>query len=151
MSSIHTTRKLISAYAESESGERDHRDAMHCRDVEEALAWGVCLFRGLADLEARLQADAIRQAELAASEAGWVEDLKDVYQKWAETSERILEAAESLTARGYDVEGLEPFRASVEEGRCILGNWELESEIPPIEDLIRSARPTNPRPEQYTD
>ncbi len=56
---------------------------------------------------------------------------------------------EALSAKGYDVEGLDDLRRAVEEGRCQIELWDLESELPAIEEARPFLRPENPRPARY--
>lgn len=46
-------------------------------------------------------------------------------------------------------EALESLRAIAEEHEAIAGNAELELLLPPIEELMKLARPICPRPERY--
>lgn len=149
MPATRTTRRLISAYADTESWRTDHAEAQSCLDVEEKLSWGVHLFRGLLDLEARTQALVLKGPTPDAGEL--LELMPLFYQLWTEASEFYLDRARSLLATGYAVEGLDEFQETLEEARCLLGNLGLEDQLRPIEELIADAKPENPRPERYRD
>ena len=69
------------------------------------------------------------------------------YQLWTGASEYYLERAGEFSRKGYILAGLERLQESVEEARCLLGNIGLEDEMPPIEELLKAARPQNPRPD----
>ncbi len=149
MSAFSTKRRLISAYAESESWKNAHAQAMHCRDLEEDMAWGVKLFRGLVEAEARLQALNLK-GRMAADDPVWPE-IDECYRAWTAVSGKILAEAERLAAIGFAVEGSMTFRATLEEAWNLLGNMDLEGEIRPFEELAGMAKPENPRPERYAD
>ena len=147
MPAIHTTRRLLSAYADKEPWKQAHDKTQMCLDVEEKLAWGVHLFRGLVDLEARQQAHAMQRPDADAVQ--FLEVMPLLYQVWLDASEFFLDAARGFANCGYVVDGLEPFEATVEEARCLLENLALEDEIRVAEELISIARPENPRPDRY--
>ena len=148
MPAFRTTSHLIRAYAESNpSWEASHDEAMYCRDVEEILVWGVCLFRGLARIEADLQGRALA-GKVDPSDPVWAEYDK-AYRSLVAASEAFLRMGEDLSARGYDVEGLDDLRGAVEEGRCQIELWDLEPELPAIEEARPFLRPENPRPARY--
>jgi hypothetical protein len=140
MPAIRTTRRLLSAYAEQEPGKGIQNETLSYLDVEERLAWGVHIFRGLLDLEARAQAHALRRP--SAEVELLLEVMPVFYRLWAEVSEHDLERAKESVQRGDTVEGLEQFQETLEEARCLLGTLGLE-------DLLEQARPENPRPERY--
>jgi hypothetical protein len=147
MSAIPTTRRLIEAYAESEPWKLHHDQAMACRDIEEAMRWGVRLFRGLSEQEAALQARAIASRghgpDLDMSE------YEELFRQLVEMSEMILRGAAKLSEEGFKVEGLDEFRRVAEEARCQVELWGFESELLPIEEARLRLRPENPRPERY--
>lgn len=147
MPAIQTTRRLLSAYADTESWRRDHAEARSCLDIEEKLAWGIHVFRGLLDLESRAQSLALKNPTLEATQL--LELMPVFYQLWTEASEFYLERSLTFVGTGFEVDGLDEFRETVEEARCLLGNLALEDEIRPIEDLIADAKPENPLPERY--
>ena len=149
MPTIRTTSRLLTVYADKEAWRSDHDEVQSCLDVEEKLAWGVLIFRGLLEIEARTQTNALKNPSLGAEQ---LFDLMPLfYQLWTESSEFYLEKARELVARGYAVDGLDVFQETVEEARCLLGNMTLEERIRPIDELIGQARPDNPRPERYGD
>jgi hypothetical protein len=147
MPALRTTRRLLTAYADKESWKRDHDEAQSCRDVEEKLAWGVHIFKGLLDLEARTQSRALKDPSPEAEQL--LELMPLLYQFWAEVSEFYLERAREFLGKGFAVDGLDEFQEAVEEARCLVGNLALEDEIRPIEELLGRSRPDNPRPERY--
>ena len=55
------TRSLLSASADREPWQPDHDEAQRCFDLQEALAWGIQIFRGLNEQEARFQIQAMGQ------------------------------------------------------------------------------------------
>jgi hypothetical protein len=148
MSTIRTTRRLLNAYAdEGESWKGEHDQAQSCLEVQEKLAWGVHLFRGLMAVEARAQAYALRESTTEVVQL--LEIMPVFYQLWIAVSERYLRTAQELIQTGFAVEGLDELREALEEARCMLGNLELEEEIPSIEELLGRARPDCPRPGRY--
>ena len=149
MLTVRTTSRLLTAYADKESWQLDHGEAQTCLDVEEKLAWGVPIFRGLLDLEARAQAHAFKHPGSATDQ---LTDLMPLfYRLWADASEFYLRQARELVATGFAIEGLDEFAATVEEARCLVDNLNLEEQIRPIEELTHQAKPVNPRPERYRD
>lgn len=146
MSAISTTRRLIEAYA-SEPWKEQHDQAMLCRDIEEAMAWGVRLYRGLMEEEAAIQARALaRRGEESAPD---LSEFEEVFRQWVATSEMVLRVVERLADKGLQVDGLDVFRRVAEEARCQLELWDLEPEILPIEEALSLVRPENPRPNRY--
>jgi hypothetical protein len=150
MTASRTTRRLLSAYADLEPWKRDHDEAQSCLDVEENLAWGVNLYRGLLERESRKSLQISRDFDQEEA-ASFFAEMTQFYQMWLNASEVYLDAARSFVGSGYVVDGLDAFEQTVEEARCLLGNLALESEIRPIEELIALAKPENPRPERYGD
>ena len=110
MAAIRTTRRLLTAYAdEKESCEKGGRDeAQSCLDIEERLAWGVQLFRGLMALEARTQAHALR--ETTAEVEQLLELMPLFYPLWIGVSERYMVSPRSSS--GTDLRS----RASMSSG-----------------------------------
>jgi hypothetical protein len=149
MSAISTTSRLVEAYAESQPWKEDHARAMLCGDIEEAMTWGIHLFRGLSDLEAHLQARVLR-GKVAPGHFDWGE-FERVYRLWVKASEGFLRLAENCVEDGLQVEGLGEFREIVEEARCQIELWDLEPEIRPLEEALPLIRPGNPRPARYGD
>lgn len=138
MSTVETTRGLLSAYADKESWNREHDQAQLCLEVEEKLAWGIWIFQGLLDFEARIQSHALKRPGPEMNRL--LDVIPTFYQRWVEESAFYLEQARQLQAAGGDVEGVEAFEATLEEARCLIGNLKLEDEIRPIEELIGLAR-----------
>jgi hypothetical protein len=147
MLAFRTTGRLIQTYAESDPRTEGHDRAMWCRAIEEILGWGIRLLRGLAEIEAELQARALG-GKVAPSDPVWAEHDR-AYRSWVAGSEGFLKAATELSEEGYDVHDLDEFRRAVEEARCQVELWELESELPTIEEMRPLARPQNPRPARY--
>jgi hypothetical protein len=147
MSAIPTTRRLIRAFAEAEPWKVHHDRAMACRDIEEAMGWGVRLFQGLSEQEAILQARAI--ASRGDEPSPDMSEFEQVFRQWIEISEMILSVATRLSEEGYAVDGLDEFRRVAEEARCQVELWDFEPEILPIEEALLRVSPGNPRPERY--
>ena len=82
------------------------------------------------------------------SDPVWVEHYR-AYRAWVAASEGFLKVGMGLSEEGHDVEGLDEFRRAVEEARYQVELWDLEAELPPIEEARRFARPENPRPARY--
>jgi hypothetical protein len=149
MPAIQTTRRFLTAYADRGQGRGDHDEAQACLDVEEKLAWGVPMFQGLLEVEARAQARA--RKGLTPELEQLLEMMPVFYGLWAEASEFYLDRAREFVAKGHHVEGVDALQAAIEEARCLLGNLELEEQMRPIEELIAGARPENPSPERYSN
>jgi hypothetical protein len=147
MSAIPTTRRLIEAYAESEPWKLHHDRAIVCHDVEEAMQWGIRLFRGLSEQEATLQARAI--ASRADGPTPEMNEFEQVFRRWVERSEMTLCAATEFSEEGFVVAGLDEFRRIVEEARCQMELWDFEPELLPTEEARLHLRPENPRPGRY--
>jgi len=143
------SRRLISAYAVEEPWKKEHDEVKFCWIVEDSMAWGVRLFRGLCDEEARCQAHALR-GQVDADHPFWAE-IDESYRDWLGKVENVLSTADRLVGAGHTLKGLEEFRATIEEGRSVIGNAELAEELPSADEMIAGARPENPRPETYTD
>lgn len=149
MPAIRTTRRLLSAYAENEPWKTEYNRSQGCFDVEEKLAWGVPIFKGLLDLEARAQAQGLRKSSPEVDQL--LELMPLFYQLWSEVSETYLKQAREFVEQGHSVEGLDEFQETVEEARCLLENLKLEENMHPIEKLIEQAKPNNPDPDRYED
>lgn len=147
MSAIPMARRLIEAYAASEPWKVDHQRAMACRDIEEAMAWGIRLLRGLSDEQATLQARAIagRSEEIDRQLA----EIEDLFRQLVVNLRMTLAGAEHLTQEGFPLDGLDEFRGLAEEAQCQVELWDFERELLPIEEARPRLKPENPRPERY--
>ena len=144
-----TTSRLLRAYAPEEVWKRDHERVRSCFDLEDTLAWGISLFRGLVEMDARHQERLIRRDSNLVDQN--VENMTYMYQAWVMASDYYLGKAREFVALDDTVEYLEEFEATLEEARCMIGNFALEDAIPPIEELSAEARPGNPDPTRYGD
>lgn len=150
MSTINTTRRIVSAFAESgEEWKQEHGKVKLCLELEDCIKLGIYLFRHLTDLEARLQAKAI-EGELSPDSSLW-EDFEETYRTWLRGAEKHLTDTKVLTSEGYDVERLAEFVKVIDECKCMLANNAMESEIRPLDELAALAKPDNPRPGRYGD
>jgi hypothetical protein len=147
MPATSTTYNLISAYAGQEPWKRDHDGAMLCRDLEETIAWGINLFRGLNEMEEWLQSGGIEGRNGLHSLDQ--DEFERAYRLWVKASEAIVRFAEELAHQGLSINGLEKFRAINEEARCQVELWDFEPELRPIEETRALIRPDNPRPDRY--
>jgi hypothetical protein len=147
MTENRMTHGMLSAYADREPWMRDHEEAMSCLDLEEKLVWGMTVFRTMNRIEAGLLEriseghDGLTASKLA--------DIDACYRLWLDVSEDYLAVAQRLLAREYEVNGLDEFRATVEEARAMVGNNALEGTLPSLETLEGYARPENPDPSRY--
>ena len=128
MPTSSTTYRLISTYAAQEPWKEHHDRAILCRDVEETITWGIYLFRGLTELEAHLQALALRGAGAVPD---WSE-FERAYRLWVTASESMLLVAETLAAEGFPIDDLAKLHEIAEEARCQVDLWDLEPEIRPL-------------------
>ena len=149
MPSIPTTRRLLTVYADKLPWTGNYDESKSCLDVEEKLAWGVHIFKGLLDLEARTQANALKKPTPEAEQL--MESMPLFYKLWMEASEFYVERARAFQGPSYTVDGLDELQETIEEARCLLENMEVEEQIRPIEESIRESRPENPRPDRYKD
>ncbi len=143
------TRRLVEAYAADEPSKAEHDKAMACRDADDCVANGIRLFRRIAEVDARTQTVGRGASEQSIEEC--LVEIDSIYSIWLVASRRWLDGAELLMAEGYDVEGLDEFRATIEEAAILLGNADFEGEILPLDELMSSAKPDNPRPDRYRD
>jgi hypothetical protein len=143
------TRRLVEAYAADEPWKVDHDGAMACRDTEDVIANGISLFQRIVEVDVKSQADG-RGASEEVVESCWAE-VESLYRSWLGASLKSLARAERLVNEGYDVEGLDEFRATIEDASNVVGNAELEKGIRPLDELKAMAKPDNPRPERYRD
>lgn len=146
MATISMTHRYASDYAESEPWKIDHDMAMRCRDIEEAMVWGGRLFRAASEDEARFQ-DRVFRGELSPDDPT-LGQIEEVYRILASAFEMVLESAERIASHGFAVEGLDDFRLVVEEARCMVGSFDIEAEIRPVEELLPLCQ-GNPNPERY--
>lgn len=142
-------KRLVAAYAVDEPWKIDHDGVKKCWEAEDLLASGIALYRRIVVLDADLQKKLIgKPAEMIEQ---YVTDIDELYRAWLEASERWRAKAERFVAQGYPVDGLDEFRAVVEEAAIIVGNAEFEAELRPIAEQLALVRPENPRPERYGD
>lgn len=149
MSLATTTKRLISAYADAEQWKAPHREAMLCRDIEDDIAWGVRLFRGLCEHDAKLQALVIN-GKVAPDDPA-LSEIASLYDMWVRAARQRLKFVNTMEKEGFSVEGAEDFQATLEEAECFIENSGFGERLPAIEELIQHARPDNPRPERYGD
>jgi hypothetical protein len=138
---IRATRELIGSYARLAPSQDQHDRVMACWDVEERMAWGVRLFRGVAEVEARLQSHAFRGVTSCVDRV-WAE-IGQVYRMWTVASLKLLREAERLAHEGFSVEGLAEFRAILEQARDQLGRGDLEPELRLAEEGLALAKQEN--------
>ena len=144
MSQISMAKTLITAYGDREPWKEQHDRAMLCREVEDIIDWGIVLFHGLSDAEARYQSQVIH-----CGDAENRSDLDETYRSLTGMFRRCLNVADKLTAEGFMVERLDEFRAIVHEAECLVESADFEVGLPAIEDMERIASPANPRPDRY--
>ncbi len=142
-------RRMLSAYAESEPWKQDHEDAILSFELEEMIAYGVSLIRGLMSDDA-LWEERVRKGIVPYREEDRLQFSED-YRRWADVGRTLLKSAESLDSAGHRIQGLEAFRLALEEVDCILGAEEFETLLPPVEEMLHLANRGNPRPERYGD
>jgi hypothetical protein len=122
---IRATCELILAYARCVRSQTEQDRRAACWDVEEKMAWGAKLLRGISDVEERIQAHAILGGG-DSLDFVW-EKLEQVYRVWAGASERLLRQAEDLFKDGFSVLGLSEFRSIVAWDEAA-AEWEPEQQ-----------------------
>lgn len=147
MATISRTRRYVADYAQSEPWKADHDQAMRCQAIEEAMIWGGRLFRAVSEDEARFQSLVFR-GELDPDDPVQGQ-FEDAYRTLLPAFEAVLDAAEACAAHGFTVAGRDDFRLVVDEARCMVGSFDIETEIRPHEELLTLVRPDNPDPARY--
>lgn len=137
-----TADRWLSTYTEDD-------EASTVKAIQMRVSWGVLFFRDLGNSEWK------NQLRLAESHAG-EEEIREAieasdsrYDRWIQRAARDLDEARRLARDGDDIAGIDELAEALEEARAMAANRELEADIRPIEDLIRNARPENPRPGRY--
>jgi hypothetical protein len=128
---IRATRELISTYARHVRSEMEQDCAMACWAVEEQMAWGITLFRGISDLEKQIRSRTFLGGT-GSFDSVW-EEFDQCYRVWAGASERLLGQAEELFKQGFNLFGLSEFRAAV-EWRESIPEGESAPATPPIDE-----------------
>ena len=118
-------------------------------DLEDTLCWGVRIFRGLTESEARYQLKTIRDRSYDASTDQYFDHMTRMYHSWLTASLISREMARQLVEEGFEVEGLEEFEQVLEEGQAVVGNLSLEGDLLSIEELSTRVQPNNPDVERY--
>lgn len=139
--------RILSEYAREEPWKRDHDDAMDCYEIEQVLSIGIHLFRFLVEFETFVIANGGKSSDRTVEQQ--LADCTLRMRSWITASERYAEATSQLATKGYEIKRLEEFRLVLEEAVCIVENSELESEMLPIDELMRRAKPENPDPARY--
>jgi len=144
---LKNAERILAAYAEADSWEVDHDDAIRCFDMEELIAVGGLAFEFLSFVESAWQ-DHVSAGKIEYQE----EDDRQIgrlYQKWVEITERNVAEVEKLTRNGFQVKGADQFFVDLEEARSLIESRTLEAEMLPIEEILPLAH-GNPRPERYS-
>ncbi len=151
MSSLSTTCRMVSIYAEADDDlvQQEHDHAMACLDLEEIVACGLMTYELLCDVEARFQAAAF-QDKIGPKDEVWSK-LRELYRKWHQRSEKVLEAATTFQKQGFNVEKLSEFQDAIDEIQCRMELWDIEPRVMTFEEAVRAVKPDNPRPGRYDD
>jgi hypothetical protein len=98
---------------QAETWREAHAEAMCCRDIEDAVRYGLFL----SDSILRQNSQWSEDIEDAAAEFSWevAEKFANAYRSWLAQSETLLAAIRVFEARGFHVEGVEPLRERYRE------------------------------------
>ena len=149
MPTFRETNRLLNIDADKESWKRSHDEAQSCLDLAQQLVRGVETYHEMLDWEAQTQRDTAPQSGPTTDQS--LDLFPSLYQLWIYASEFYLEEALDFAGKGHAVAGLDEFRTTLEEARCLVGSWIFEEQIRPVEALIAGASPQNPNPERYRD
>jgi hypothetical protein len=132
------TRQL-EAY--EEGWQKDHADAMRCRDFEEFLAVGVAVFRALAQVDAARRQRIARGLEEPSPEDD--RELLDHFRRWLATARLVREELRSLEDQFEAVDGSAEFCRCVKEAREIVAEWvpAIAPEAGPEQVVAHTERP----------
>lgn len=143
---MKNAERILAAYALAEPWQEDHDDALRCFEAEEFLAVGNLAYDLLTYVETTWQ-DRVAAGLIPFNDED-DRQLGALYRIWVEASERKLDEIQTLTRKGYDLQGDETFLAHLEEARSLLEARSLEAEMRPIEEILPLVQ-GNPRPERY--
>lgn len=142
-------RSLIVAYTGNERWKSDHIEAQLCFDVEESMAWGVRLFEGLKEFDARLESRALAKFDETVPRE--LDELASLYLMWLQGSEVGLSLAKDFASKGYSLAEFDAFEKAVLEARWICESAAIESQMQPYRESLDRLRPENPNPSRYGD
>src|SRR5688572_10091585 len=94
-----------------DSWQRDHNEAMACRDVEDTLAVGISLFHLLERAERSWRDRVFRGAEDYSGEQD--EAIQGLYRAWLQVSAEVRDAVPDFENRFGSVDGAAEFRECV--------------------------------------
>ena len=151
MLSMNVTRRMMSAFAEEEPWKRNHDAVKACWKMEDVLAQGIMLLKWMMEAESKVIRSGATHIEGFASMDEFFAATKSLYETWIEAARRHLGSAELFVKDGYDVQGIDEFRCVLKDAECMVDNLELESQIPPMADLMKLANRGNPDPGRYGD
>jgi hypothetical protein len=124
-----TVERALGFYgAESDAWRHDHDDAVAAADLREVIAAAMFVYGRIKHIDDEWSAE-LRGIN-ALPQEGDARAVERLYAKWAEKAGVDLRRAEELAAKGFRVDGLEPFRLAYHEAQALLS-------IP--SDRVRSA------------
>jgi hypothetical protein len=107
--------------AYEEGWKRDHDEAMHCRDFEEALAFGIAIFCALVQVDVARRHRVERGLE--GPDPDEDEGMRESFRRWLRPCAQVLAALKTLEGKFGAVEGAADFRRCCEEAEEIVTEW----------------------------
>ena len=98
---------------QAEGWKPGHVEAMRCRDIEDAIRYGLFLLETIQRQNARWAEDVESKAVPFTWETA--HQFADAYQWWLAESTTLLAAVEAFEARGFGVDGAGSFREKIRE------------------------------------
>jgi hypothetical protein len=124
-----TVERALGFYeAQSDAWRHDHDDLVAASELREVIAAAMFVYGRIKHIDDEWSAE-LRGIN-ALPQEGDARAVERLYAKWAEKAGVDLRRAEELAAKGFRVDGLEPFRQAYHEVRSLLS-------IP--SDRVRSA------------
>jgi hypothetical protein len=124
---LNTTARTLRAYAEeTEQWKQDHDEAMECRDLEETLRLGNCLYRTVQEI-----AESRRQTALDPND---FQEIEEYYKWWIKPCAFLLGRIDKFD-RSFDggVEGAVEFRENCKQAKAFL---EHEARLATVESRV---------------
>ena len=98
---------------QAETWKADHREAMHCRDIEEAIEIGLAILNNIR----RRGEHWAREVEEGRVLFSWdgSQEVAELYRWWQSRSANLLQAIEACEREHYQVEGADRFRDALRD------------------------------------
>lgn len=110
--------QLLEAFSDkAESWKAEHASAMRCRDLDDALVFGVSLHFAISNIDANWHEAVF--SDRAAYDVSEEQAIARFYREWLREAEYFLARLEEMETEGYQVKWSEQFRRAYREVKGI--------------------------------